>query len=117
MNSDIVHRRENEVYLIVQKSEPNIANGDQKMYTTSEEFTWPLNASKLAGVNLTFPFERTDVNYSSMNMNQTIMRLSLLLLLCIPLCAVHAQVQKGELLEGKLVSSEFDKLIFYINAV
>tara|TARA_B110000503_G_scaffold38223_1_gene62724 strand:- start:2202 stop:4307 length:2106 start_codon:yes stop_codon:yes gene_type:complete len=39
-------------------------------------------------------------------MNQIIIRLSLLLLLCAPIIAIQAQTQKEELVKGKLVSSE-----------
>ena len=41
-------------------------------------------------------------------MNQTIIRLSLLLLLCAPIITTQAQTQKGELVKGKLVSSDVD---------
>ncbi len=45
-------------------------------------------------------------NQKLLIMNQTIIRLSLLLVLCAPLITLQAQVKKGELFKGKLTSSE-----------
>jgi len=39
-------------------------------------------------------------------MNQTIIRLSLLLLLFISISTIQAQIEKGELVQGKLTGSE-----------
>jgi hypothetical protein len=41
-------------------------------------------------------------------MNQTIIRLSLLLLLLTQIAVIHAQIEKGDLVKGKLTSSEID---------
>ncbi|WP_339614411.1 serine hydrolase domain-containing protein [uncultured Winogradskyella sp.] len=41
-------------------------------------------------------------------MNQTIIRLSLLLLLLTQIGVIHAQIEKGDLVKGKLTSSEID---------
>ena len=41
-------------------------------------------------------------------MNQTIIRLSILLLLFIPISTIQAQIEKGALVKGKVISSEYD---------
>lgn len=41
-------------------------------------------------------------------MNQTIIRLSILLLLFIPISTIQAQIEKGALVKGKVISAEYD---------
>ena len=65
-----------------------------------------------------YPHITSFVKLKNIKMNQSIIKFSILLFLITPIYIIHAQIEKGELVKGKPISSKFDtneKHLYTIN--